>query len=113
MASLVPAPGEVQDLAVGIQLQLSDGAVADSHRPRSAVAVQVELLLEEAALSPDPEDDLKILGVTGGAAHDETAKAVRLALAAQLGQRPCTHARVAHPAVAVVPVALPAKRLRQ
>ena len=50
----------VDQLAVDVELQLVGGAVADPHRGRAAVALQVfeELLLEVGA-AVDPVHDLK------------------------------------------------------
>ena len=112
----MPAPALVDELAEGVELQLPGGLVSDPHRRGAAPALEpFHLLLAEPALAADAEENLQVLGVAGGAALDEAAELVGVALAAELGQRAHGHRRVAHPAVAVVPVALAAQlaHLRQ
>ena len=109
VAAPMPAPRQIHQLPERVELQLAGRLVADPHRRRAAVAVEVDLLLDHPALATDAVEDLEVLGVAGGAALDETAELIRLAFAAQLRQRPRAERRIADPGVAVVPVA-PARR---
>ena len=108
------APGEVYQLAVEVELDLAVGAVADAHRLRTAVALEVvEDGLGQPVLAAHAVHHLQVVGVAGGCALDEQAEPPCLALEAEGEQRLQREARVAHPAVAVVPVAAGAHRLRQ
>src|SRR3989442_12060224 len=113
MSAQVPAPPEVQDLSERVELELARRYVADAHRARAAVALQIQLLLDDPPLPADPEQHLQVLRVTARAAHDEMAKTLCLVVTAELGKCVRRERRVPDPAVPVVPVALPTERLRQ
>ena len=115
MAAAVPAPGQVDELAVGVELEL-----LRRRRSRAGPAPTCDIprgplddVAPEPALPTDAVDDLEILGVAGGRAHDERAERVGLVDRAELGERAGAEARVPHPGVAVVPVAGSADRLGQ
>ena len=90
------------------------GTVAGAYRSRALVSGQpLELELGETTLATDPVHGLQRLRVTGGRAQQPLAPAQRLALIAADHEGLERQGRVAHPAVAVVPVARAAERLRQ
>ncbi len=96
-----------------VVLALVVGAVADPHRARALVAGQVvERPLGNVALAPDAVHDLQRLLALGDVGH-EVEEVVRLPVEAERVQPPEHEARVADPAVAVIPVALAAGRLGQ
>ena len=107
----------VQHRAPDVVLHLVVGAVADAHRPGVVVAGQVvELLLDEAAFAADAVHHLQRMALTVvGAGHvgDEREEVVGLAVQAQGVQAPQRERRVAHPRVAVVPVAFALRGFRQ
>jgi hypothetical protein len=110
----VPAPRQVDKFPVGIELALRCGAVADAYRGRSAPAPEHGKFVGlEPPLAADSVGDLEIVRVTGGGAHDERSERVGLLLRSKLDERPRAEARVAHPCVAVIPVANPAADLGQ
>jgi hypothetical protein len=114
VAAPVRAPGQVDQLSVGVELDLPGGVVADPDRRRSPVTGDsIHDVAAQPSLSAHAVEDLEILGVAGGRAHDEGAEGVRLVHRAELGERPGAEARVAHPGVAVVPVACGADGLGQ
>ena len=114
MAAEMPAPAQVDQGAVGVELELLGGRVADPDRARMLVAVEpVEDDLGEPSLASDAVHDLEIAGATRRAPLDEAPEAVRLVVGPDRGQRASAHRRVADPAEAVVPVPLAAKPLRQ
>src|SRR5207248_3334389 len=61
VAARVPAPGEIEDLAEGVELQLVGGVVARAHRTRAVVAPEVEAFGGDPALAADPEEDLQVV----------------------------------------------------
>ena len=107
----------VQHGAPDVVLHLVVGAVADPHRARVVVAGQVvQLLFDEGAFAADGVHHLKRVALTVvGAGHvgDEGEEVVGLAVQAQGVQTPQRERRVAHPRVAVVPVAFALRRFRQ
>ena len=103
----------VEQRAPDVVLALVVGAVADPHRLRAAVAVEVvERLLGQLLLAADPVHDLQV-GVVAADVDDEAHEVARLLVEAERVQRPEAEGRVADPAEAVVPVAFAAGRLRQ
>ena len=97
-----------------VVLILVVGAVADPHRPRLVVARQMlEHLLLEPALAADPVHDLELALLGLGHVGDEVEEVVGLLVEAERVQRPQHEGRVAHPAVAVIPVAISARSLGQ
>ncbi|GBD45801.1 hypothetical protein HRbin41_00617 [bacterium HR41] len=102
----------VDERSPHVVLALAVGAVADPYRPRAAVAAQVrELALRQLALSSQPVQHLDITVLEDVA--EEVEEVVSLAVEAEAVQRPQCERCVAHPAVAVVPVARTADRRRQ
>ena len=51
VAAAMPAPEEVHELSVGVQLELLRGSVAGADRARTPVAGEVQFLFPEAALA--------------------------------------------------------------
>ena len=79
VAALVPAPGEVDQLAVGVELELPGRAVADAHRADAAPALELgQLLLADAARAVHAVEDLQVLGGAGARALDEAPERVGL-----------------------------------
>ncbi len=104
----------VEDHAPDVVLRLLVRAVADAHRPGALVAVQVvEHVLVEVAAAVDAVDDLQVTVVTLDQVAEERDVVVGLPLEAEGVQAPQRERGVAHPGVAVVPVALAAGRLGQ
>ncbi len=104
----------VEDHAPDVVLRLLVGAVADAHRPGALVAVQVvEHVLVEIAAAVDAVDDLQVTVVAFDQVAEEGDVVVGLPLEAEGVQAPQRERGIAHPGVAVVPVALAARRLRQ
>ena len=104
----------VEDGAVDVVLPLVEGAVADPHRARSGVPGEVvERRLGQVAATVDPVHDLERAVVVRLDVRDELHELVRLPVEVQVVQRLQGERRVAHPRVAVVPVALAARRLGQ
>ena len=107
----------VEQLAVDVELPLTPRSVADPDGRGIAPAPQVgELTLGQVVLAPDAVHDLERVGLTGtatrrrGHERHELAHLVRARPDVQSLER---EARVADPAVAVIPVALAADRLGQ
>jgi hypothetical protein len=93
-------------------LPLLEGAVADADRPRPLVAGQVgQRPLGQVTLAADPVHHLQLL--VAGHLGDEVQEVVRLPVEAEGVEAPQREGRVPDPGVAVVPVPLPAGRLRQ
>ena len=104
----------VEHRAPHVVLILVVGAVADPHRPRLVIARQMlEHLLLELALAADPVHDLQLALLGLGHVGDEVEEVVGLLVEAQRVERPEHEGRVADPAVAVIPVAVSARRLGQ
>ena len=104
----------VEHRAEDVVLALLVGAVADPHRRRALVAVEVrELGLVQVALAADPVHDLQRAVLVALEVGDVLHEVVGLPVEAERVQPPQRERRVAHPAVAVVPVALAARRLGQ
>lgn len=110
----MPAPRQVDDLAVDVVLHLPGGRVADAHRLRARKARQVvERPLGETPAAPNPVDDLEALDAARRAPLDEAAKTVSLSLGPEGGQGLHREDRVPDPAQAVVPVAAAPRGLGQ
>src|SRR5581483_5805432 len=91
-----------------------EGAVAHAHGNRRLVAGQVtERLLGEVTLAPDPVHDLQRAVRVALEVGYELREVVRLPVQTGSVQGPQREGGVPHPAVAVVPVALSARRLGQ
>ncbi len=104
----------VQHRAVDVVLALVEGAVPDPHRACARVAGElVACALGEVAAAVDPVHDLQRSVFVGLEIGDELHELVGLPVELQPVQRLQRERRVAHPAVAVVPVALAARRLGQ
>ncbi len=72
----MPPPGEVDELAVGVELALTGRAVADPDRAGAAPALEIaELQRRQAALAADAVDDLEVTGVAGGGGMMNARKA--------------------------------------
>jgi hypothetical protein len=100
--------------AEDVVLALAVGVVADADRPRALVAGEVvERLLLQHALAADPVHDLQRAVLVAAEVGDELDEVVGLPVEAERVQAAERERRVAHPRVAVVPVALAAGRLGQ
>ena len=104
----------VEHRAEHVVLALVVGAVADAHRARAFVALEVlERRLLQVPLARDPVHDLQraiLVALQVGHVLDEV---VGLPVQPERVQAPQRERGVAHPAVAVVPVAFPVRRLGQ
>src|SRR5215470_1699333 len=110
-------PGHLPDPLVepvpGLRVQV-ERVDADADRPRALIAVQMlEHMLVEVAPTVDAVDDLQVAAVALDQVGDEREIVVGLPLESQGEQAPERERRVPDPAVAVVPVPLSARRLRQ
>ena len=101
--------------APDIVLTLVIGAVADTHRPGIVIAGQMcQFLLDEFALTADGIHHLQRLSLTViGTRYvsDEREEVIGFAIQSQRVETPERECGVAHPRVAVVPVALTVRRL--
>src|SRR5947209_9658577 len=62
MTAAMPAPRQVHQLAIRVELPLLGGVVADPYRPGAAVALQaLRVSLAEPALAADAVDNLELL----------------------------------------------------
>jgi len=110
----VPAPGQVDELPVGVELGLLGRIVAEPYRARPPVPLEpFDHVAAQTSLAGYPVDDLQILRMAGGRAHDERAERVGPFDGAELGQRAEAEARVANPGVTVVPIPRSARCLGQ
>ena len=104
----------VEHRAEDVVLALVEGAVADPHRPRAGVAGEVVARrLGQVAAAVDPVHDLQRAVLGRLDVGDELHELVGLPVEVEPVERLQREGRVAHPGVAVVPVALAARRLRQ
>ena len=104
----------VERRAVDVVLALVERPVADADRPRAGVAREVVARrLGEVAAPVDPVHDLQRAVLVGLEVGDELHELVRLPVEVEVVQRLQRERRVADPGVAVVPVALAARRLGQ
>ena len=103
----------LQQVAVDVELGLRRGVVADPDRARAAVAVQLERALWRALAAVEAVEDLQARVGQLRRVQQPPEERLGLARAAQLQERLEREGRVAHPAEAVVPVALAADLLGQ
>ena len=103
----------LEQVAVDVQLGLPGGVVADPDRARAAVAVQLERALGCALAAVEAVEDLQARVGELGCVEQPPEERLGLARAAQLQEGVERECRVAHPAEAVVPVALAADLLGQ
>ena len=102
----------VEQHAPHVVLAMVPGVVADPDRAGAFVAREViERLLVELRAPVDPVHDLQVL--VFDPVGDEVEEVVRLAVEAERREAPEHEGGVPQPAVAVVPVALAARRLGQ
>src|SRR3954453_16745307 len=98
MATLAPAPGQVDPER--IELELVRCAFADANRASAAEAIEVELGLDQPPLAADAVGDPQFLDVTGGRALDEAAEPVGLEVVSEVGETAGGEGGVADPGVA-------------
>ena len=104
----------VEHRAEDVVLPLVERAVADPHRPRARVAREVVARrLGQVAPAVDAVHDLQRAVLGRLDVGDELHELVGLPVEVEPVQRLQRERRVAHPRVAVVPVALAARRLGQ
>ncbi len=104
----------VEHRAEDVVLALVERAVADPHGPRAGVAGEVVTgRLGQVATAVDPVHDLERAVLGGLEVGDELHELVGLPVEVEAVERLQRERRVAHPGVAVVPVALAAGRLRE
>ncbi len=117
LARLGVQVNRIEHRAPDVVLHLVVGAVADPHRARVVVAGQVvQLLLDQGAFAADGVHHLQRMSFTVvGAGHvgDEREEVVGLAIQPEGVEPPQRERRVAHPRVAVVPVAFALRGFRQ
>ncbi len=102
----------VENGAVDVVLPLVEGAVADPDGTRSRVAREVvERRLGQVSPTVDPVHDLQRAVLVRLDVRDELHELVGLPVEVQVVERLEGERRVSHPRVAVVPVALAARRL--
>src|SRR5262249_39071110 len=78
-AGLSVEVGGLEDLAVCVELHLLDGPIADPHRNRAAVALEVEELeFGQRPLAANAVHDLEIRRATGAGALQPELEVVRL-----------------------------------
>ena len=105
--------GGLQQVAVDVELGLRGGVVADPDRARAAVAVELQRALGRALAAVQAVEDLQARVGQLRCVQQPPEERVGLARAAQVQQGVEREGRVAHPAEAVVPVALAADLLGQ
>ena len=103
----------LQQVAVDVELGLRRGVVADPDRARPAVAVQLERALWRALAAVKAVEDLQARAGQLGRVQQPPEERLGLPRAAQMQERLEREGRVAHPAEAIVPVALTADLLGQ
>ena len=103
----------LQQVAVDVELGLRRGVVADPDGTRPAVAVQLERALRRALAAVEAVEDLQARAGELGCVQQPPEERLGLPRAAQMQERLEREGRVAHPAEAVVPVALAADLLGQ
>ncbi len=104
----------VEQLAVAVELQLPLGTVADPHRPRPAVALDViDLSFGEVGLAADAVEDTQRHAAGGGRFAHPPGPQLGFGGAAELVQGVEGEAGVAQPGIAVVPIAHAADLLWQ
>ena len=114
LASAGVEQDRIEDRAEDVVLALVEGPVPDPHRASAGVPREmVQRRFGEVAPTVDPVHDLQGAVVVGVEVGDELHELVGLPVEVQEMQRLERERRVAHPRVAVVPVALAAGRLGQ
>ena len=118
LAVLVVEVDGVDQLAVDVELKLRGGAVSDPHRGRALVALEVvEHLLGEVGAAVDAVHDLERAALAvvrlAEAVGEPREELLRLLGEPERQERVHREGGVAHPGVAVVPVALAADVLGQ
>jgi hypothetical protein len=104
----------VHERAVDVVLALVEGAVPDPHRTGAAVPGEVvERRFGQVALAADAVHDLELVAVRETDVRDIAGEVLRLGVESEHVQAPEGEGRVADPAVAIVPVALTPRRLRE
>ena len=103
----------VDHRAEDVELPLAGGAVADANRPSAFEARQVlEVLLGQVRVAIHPVEDLHREVMVVGTIPDPVDEVHRLLLEAGAKERRDAIGRVAEPAVAVIPIAIAARILR-
>ena len=114
LASAGVEEDRVEDRAEDVVLSLVERAVPDAHRPRPRVPREVvERRLRQVATAVDPVHDLQRAVLVRLDVGDELHELVGLPVEVEPVERLERERRVAHPRVAVVPVALASRRLGQ
>ena len=103
----------LEQVAVDVELRLRGGGVADPDRARAPVAVELERALGCALAAVEAVEDLQARVGELGRVQQPPEERLGLARAAELQEGLERECRVAHPAEAVVPVALAADLLGQ
>ena len=104
----------LEDVAVEVGLALVVRTVAQAHRAAAGVALEmVERRFVEVAFTADAVHELEGLRTLLDLFAQEAEESVAFARVPECGERVEHEARIADPAVAVIPVALAPDRLRQ
>ena len=111
---LVVDQGRAEHPPVGVDLELVVRRVADAHRSRAGVPLEmIQARLDHLVAGVDPEHEVRVLAAELALRQQEVHVVLGLVLVAQLHQRQQRQCRVTQPRVAVVPVALAAELLGQ
>src|SRR2546426_8334905 len=97
----------VHHLSIDVQLKLRVGAVADTNRPRSPVAFELnQLELGQPSLAADAVHQLEVAGPAHCAPFQPVLKRFGFLAVAENEERVEREGGVAYPGVAIIPVAL-------
>jgi hypothetical protein len=106
MAGCLEQPGGVDDPAVGIELMLVGGAVADAHWSTVGIAgPSIESPLGPGVLAVECEQDREMRAVETAGVEEPREKEACLGFLARAEEGADANARVPRPREAVVPVA--------
>src|SRR6266516_3658830 len=104
----------VDELAMNVDLALLIGGIANAYGPAAATTLEVlQGLLVEPHFRADAVHNLDLAGPLATHQLEKSAEALRFAAVAEDGQRVEREARIAQPAIAVIPVPLAADPFRQ
>ena len=114
VSASMPMPGQIQQFAIDIPLNLRLCGIAHSYRSDAAIAFQLfHGHFIQSPLTADPIENLKLVHASGGTAFNKPSKTIRLFGMLKLSKRTNGKGGIAHPGKAVIPVASPAGGFRQ
>src|SRR5262249_35905783 len=104
----------VNQLAVDVELKLGRGSISNAHRCSTAVAGQPRHLpLDELSFARQAIHDLELMRTSRHTAPEPLPPRLSLIAVARRYKRHQRKGRVSQPAIAVIPIAFPAKLFRQ